>query len=64
MAANKVYWWDAPKGYKAVKAEWSQCKSCAIHPKKASLHTCNHPCTSKNRKDQQTVIFVPRNVKS
>ena len=21
MAANKIFWWDAPKGFKAVKAD-------------------------------------------
>lgn len=67
MAANKVHWWKAPKGYKAVICEGIHtCDKCALDTlfwKNQS--TCewdgpNFGCISKNRKDKQNVNFILR----
>lgn len=55
MAANKVFWWKAPKGYKAIKAVGSYCDGCSF-----DLGCTQHGCTPSKRKDKQFVIFIKR----
>lgn len=54
MAANKTFWWDAPKGYKAVKSS-IYCDGCSFQK---GCIDC--PCTPSKRKDKQFVIFIKR----
>lgn len=64
MAANNVFWWDAPKGFKAVAcrefaANTALCFDCFMYE---TLIPCpeNHTCIASKRKDKQAVIFIKR----
>lgn len=62
MAANKVHWWDAPKGYKAVLANPKHCDGCVFQEE--AFDVCeSFSCLSIQRKDANTVIFVKRQEK-
>lgn len=61
MAANKVHWWDAPKGYKAILQinKTYPCYGCLFY--EADYNLClESKCASSRRKDKQDVIFVKR----
>lgn len=60
MAANKTFWWDAPKGYKAVKVSPAYCNGCAYSYKNYINECLNVACTPRKRKDKQFVIFIKR----
>lgn len=59
MAANKVFWWDAPKGFKAVKSSNIGCIDCYMWKNSIPCPE-NHICISMKRKDRQAVIFIKR----
>lgn len=66
MAANKVHWWDAPKGYKAVLDSFPLCSGCDLRISDLNCDTetkQNKYCTSPLRQDNKTVIFVKRTQK-
>ena len=65
MAANKVFWWDAPKGYKAVKVNGHDCitdpcSGCAFLKESLCLKNSHVSCFKISRKDKQFVIFIKR----
>jgi len=67
MAANKVHWWKAPKGYKAIKCEGTHtCDNCALdalfwdNKSICDWDGPNFGCIPRYRKDGQGVNFIPR----
>lgn len=69
MAANKIFWWDAPKGFKAVKADTPEgesgsdpCNRCYFKYEYGCLGVDWRltVCISEFRKDKQDVIFIKR----
>lgn len=71
MATNKIYWWDAPKGHKAVPPiKKGKCTGCVYEFDTSPFNNCDYlntgsfNCINDTRKDSQNVIFVPRHVKS
>lgn len=66
MAANKVHWWDAPKGYKAIliQDKVEPCTGCVFYTEDVPIPLCfDCSCTNGARKDKQDVIFVKRDNK-
>lgn len=64
MAANKVFWWVAPKGYKAVACRefvgtHPMCFGCFMYETDIPCPE-HHTCISKDRKDGQPIIFIKR----
>lgn len=64
MAANKVFWWDAPKGFKAVACrEFADnaalCFGCFMYETNIPC-PYPHTCVGKDRKDKQHVVFIKR----
>lgn len=64
MAANKVFWWDAPKGFKAVACrEFADnvalCLGCFMWETNIPCPE-NPTCIDSKRKDKQSVIFIKR----
>lgn len=64
MAANKIFWWDAPKGYKAVACRIFQdnhplCFDCFMWETGIPCPE-NNTCIQQDRKDKQHVIFIKR----
>lgn len=77
MAANKVHWWDAPKGYKAIKGNGGgpTCTECEFKDVGFPYDECDRSssleegessfwCDPTVRKDKTFVIFVKRQEKS
>lgn len=66
MARNKVYWWDAPKGYKAILSKSNgNCTHCVFDTDPFPWDRCGWKqgdmgCRKVDRTDGVYVDFVKR----